>query len=172
MSEKDRPQFFAKLMCEEFLELEKQTVINMVKKFMKEEPKRTNYIDWKKIVAQMDTGITAKQCQQIWQNYRNRCDRKSFTKEEDRLLLEKVKQLGPKWWLITDCFPNRRPGSLKRRYGELTVQQMEEHSMETFKQSLPVQTETKTDFSFDVNFESPQNSFELGSPMFTDFPWN
>lgn len=153
---------------------EEQSVIELVKKFIEKQPNRSLKIDWDSIAKQIGTGITRQRCQKLWENYRARCDRKPFTKEEDDLLLQKVSELGPNWWVITNYFPDRRAGSLKRRYGKLAVQHMEQQPLpepitEPILQPIPepILAENVSQ-SVQTDIVPEPISIDLTSPMF----WN
>ena len=75
--------------------------------------------DWRNLAKRME-GRNPRQCRDRWQNYLDpKLNNGSWTPEEDRLLLEKREELGPKWKLITTFFVNRTDSMIKTRYNSL-----------------------------------------------------
>ena len=66
---------------------------------------------------------TAKQIRQRWVNHLDPSLRKGkFTAEEDKLILKKYKQFGPKWTLISKFLDGRSENAIKNRfYQKLTM---------------------------------------------------
>jgi hypothetical protein len=74
---------------------------------------------WNAIAAQMP-GRTGRQCRERWNNYVNpSLNMKLFTPDEDRLLMQKHKELGTKWEQIVHFFPGRSKNFIKNRWGVL-----------------------------------------------------
>ena len=75
------------------------------------------------LISQSLEKRTPKQIRQRWINHldpsiRKRC----FTLEEDRLLLKKYKEFGPRWTLISKFFEGRSENAIKNRfYQKLTM---------------------------------------------------
>jgi hypothetical protein len=62
----------------------------------------------------------ARQCKERWSNYLNPClSSAPWTPEDDFLLLEKYRELGPRWVAITKCFPNRTDAMVKNRFNRI-----------------------------------------------------
>jgi hypothetical protein len=71
-------------------------------------------------VASLIRGRTNRQCRERWTYYLSpTLDRSGWTTSEDRLLLEKHREYGPKWVSIGAFFPHRTPGMLKNRFNLL-----------------------------------------------------
>lgn len=69
------------------------------------------------VIASKVPGRTVRQCVERWRQLNSSCEEeKEFTRSEDQLLLEKVKELGKKWNKIAMFFEKRSEASLKNRY--------------------------------------------------------
>jgi hypothetical protein len=72
--------------------------------------------DWW-LVASAVPNRTARQCRERWSNYLNpTLNSNAWTEAEDRLLFEKVEQLGCRWNVIVNFFDGRSKNSLRNRY--------------------------------------------------------
>lgn len=79
--------------------------------------------DWKAIAEAMQSR-TVRQCKERWINYLSpTLDKSPWKEEEDQLLNEKYKELGSKWRLIAQSFPNRTEISVKNRMKKLLRKQ-------------------------------------------------
>lgn len=75
--------------------------------------------NWIAIAEKME-GRTPRQCRERWINYVNPSIKKrSWTKEEDKLLEKKYEELGPKWKIIKTFFQHRSTNMIKNRLGLL-----------------------------------------------------
>jgi hypothetical protein len=75
--------------------------------------------DWKGIAQQMP-GRNARQYRERWRNYLAlRFNREPWTEDEDRLLVEKFMQFGPKWVRIANFFRNRSNINVKNRLNSI-----------------------------------------------------
>ena len=96
---------------------------NKHKKFSPEEDEKLMYLvkingprQWRKI-AQSVEGRTGRQCRDRYRNYLAPTINKSkWTNEEDRLLVEKVKEYGSSWSKIAPFFAGRTSSSIKNRW--------------------------------------------------------
>ena len=71
--------------------------------------------DWAKVAAKMK-GRNVRQCRERWRNYLSPdLDKSTWKEEEDNLLIEKYKELGPRWKTISSLFPNRTDIAVKNR---------------------------------------------------------
>ena len=71
---------------------------------------------WKVISSKMP-GRTTRQCRERYQQYLSpQVSKQPWSAEEDELLSQKVAQHGPAWSLISHCFQQRTPVSLKNRW--------------------------------------------------------
>ena len=75
--------------------------------------------NWRELAKKMD-GRNSRQCRERWQYYLNPyINRGIWTKEEDKLILQKRDELGPKWMDIQKFFPFRTDAMIKNRYRAL-----------------------------------------------------
>ena len=80
--------------------------------------------NWNDIAEQLGTR-NARQCRERWNNYLNPTLRNDpWTEEEDRLLLEKHRELGTHWNKISKSFKNRSDNSIRNRW-QLLMRHME-----------------------------------------------
>ena len=71
---------------------------------------------WEDIAKEMP-GRNGRQCRDRYKNYLNSCYfNGQWTVEEDRILLDKYKEFGPRWSKIQTFFQNRSSNSLKNRW--------------------------------------------------------
>ena len=96
--------------------------------------------DWGKI-AELMGDRNGRQCRERWNNYLNPVLRKdAWTAEEVSLLIEKYKELGPRWNRIAKCFDNRSTNNVKNKW--MTLKRREEKNrgvtFPTIAKSLPV----------------------------------
>jgi myb proto-oncogene protein len=76
-------------------------------------------IDWMRIAQRMG-GRNARQCKERWMNYLAPTLKKTvWTRDEDRILLQKHRELGPKWVQIARYFPDRTDAMVKNRFNRL-----------------------------------------------------
>ena len=69
------------------------------------------------VVAQSVPGRCGKQCRQRWCNYLDPSIKKrSWTPEEDAILLSLQRKMGNRWSLIKQSFPGRSDNDVKNRY--------------------------------------------------------
>ena len=72
--------------------------------------------DWN-LIAQYMQYRNPRQCRERWQNYLcPSLNRSPWTDEEDRLLLQKQKELGSRWVQIATFFRNRTDAMVKNRF--------------------------------------------------------
>ena len=72
--------------------------------------------NWTSIAAALP-GRSARQCRDRYSNYlAPEINRSSWTDEEERLLIEKHQEYGPKWSLIAQFFENRSTNCLKNHW--------------------------------------------------------
>ena len=76
---------------------------------------------WGKLASMMENR-TAKQCRERWHSFLDPSISKlPWTPEEDQILMNKVKEFGKKWALISKFLPGRSDSSVKNRWN-LTLQ--------------------------------------------------
>jgi hypothetical protein len=72
--------------------------------------------DWDEVASHMP-GRNPRQCRERWKNYVNpTIMRLPWTPSEEMLLEQKIAELGPKWELISRCFPNRSRNYVKNHW--------------------------------------------------------
>lgn len=77
---------------------------------------------WQKVSEELP-GRTPKQCRDRWNNYVNPdINQKSFTPEEDQILLQGYKQLGAKWAQLSRLLQNRSENAVRLRYNSIKNQ--------------------------------------------------
>lgn len=107
-----------------FTPTEDQKLINIVKNYdftlLKQDSEKKSKSDihnWVEIAKQLDTGRNARQCRDRWINYLSPLVQKNpWTDEEDKLLLQKYQEIGPKWTKIASFFDSRTDINLKNRF--------------------------------------------------------
>ena len=96
-----------------FTHEEDQRLIELVKQYGEK--------SWKKIASIMKTRTT-RQCRERYINYLNPALLNGpWSEEEDKLLIEKVKEMGPKWAQIVKFFKARSDVNIKNRYAMLVT---------------------------------------------------
>jgi hypothetical protein len=71
-------------------------------------------------IARLIPGRTARQCRERWQLYLcPSVNRGPWTPEEDRLLLDKYLELGPRWTVLCQFFENRSFNNVKNRWNSV-----------------------------------------------------
>lgn len=77
------------------------------------------------LIAGLMGNRNARQCRERWKNYVNpELRNEPWTLEEDKLLVEKYEEYGPKWNKIAKHFVNRSDNSLRNRW-QLMLRQWE-----------------------------------------------
>ena len=92
-------------------------------KFTPDEDKRlielvnaSHDIDWSYISSQIPNR-NPRQCRERWQNYLNpKLKNKTWTEEEDRLIIERYHEMGPHWNAIGRTFDGRSGNAVRNRY--------------------------------------------------------
>jgi hypothetical protein len=77
---------------------------------------RTPVVNWDAIAQQVG-GRSARQCRERWVNYLNpKIRNEPWTEEQDRLLIEKINELGHCWASISHHFNGRSESDVKNRW--------------------------------------------------------
>lgn len=72
-------------------------------------------------IAQFMPNRNARQCRDRWRGYlRPTLNSSSWSEEEDRILIQKFKEIGPRWSMIGKSIPGRSEISIKSRWRILT----------------------------------------------------
>ena len=73
-------------------------------------------LDWNQIAAKMPNR-NPRQCRERWQNYLDpHLTQNEWTEEEDKLIIQKQEELGPRWNAIARFFKGRSGNSIRNRY--------------------------------------------------------
>jgi hypothetical protein len=133
--------------------------------------------NWPKIASLMPDR-NARQCRERYRNYLDpdlRWDR--WTPEEDKLLIAKFRDLGPRWNTIGQFFVNRSDNALRNRWQQLSRRKMKIGS--TSKRMKRIATKRPapaTDVMVSGNKPGITNSLDLvdsQNPVFDPFEhWN
>lgn len=71
---------------------------------------------WEQIAREMP-GRNVRQCRERWKHYLSgTASKEPWTEEEDQLLFEKMKEIGPKWTKLTQFFKGRTDIQIKARW--------------------------------------------------------
>ena len=96
-------------------------------------------VDWNKIAAQF-TNRNPRQCRERWQNYLNPAlSSNNWTEEEDQLILERFKEMGPHWNAIGRTFVGRSGNAVRNRYLVLMRHQQKKFRLNKFNEYVPLQ---------------------------------
>lgn len=123
----------------------KQSQPKIVKsKFTPEEDKKlielvsnATDVDWNKIAAQF-SNRNPRQCRERWQNYLNPAlTSNNWTEEEDQLILERFKEMGPHWNAIGRTFVGRSGNAVRNRYLVLMRHQQKKFRLNKFNDYVP-----------------------------------
>ena len=75
--------------------------------------------DWKTIASVLKNR-SARQCRDRWKHYLSpEISRRPWTQDEDRLLIQKFRELGRQWAVIAKFFPERTDIHIKNRWATL-----------------------------------------------------
>lgn len=97
--------------------------------------------DWK-LIAKNLGNRNVRQCRERWQKYLNPgINKDKWTEEDDELLMNEYKKLGPKWKRIAVKFLNRTDINVKNRYRKLERKKKKENRMKLKKAILLSQKE-------------------------------
>jgi hypothetical protein len=119
--------------------------------------------NWKEIASLM-TNRNTRQCKDRWDGFLSpNINNTAWTFEEDIFLVEKIKEFGTKWKLLTQFFPNRNDTSLKNRYQKIGKEKPKPQTKEIQHKS---NKEHKTSDIFE-EFDSAEFSFELEKSNFS-----
>ena len=73
-------------------------------------------MSWDEIAKHLP-GRTGRQCRDRYNNYLNKTViHKNWTKEEDRIIIEKYRQFGPRWTVISNFLEARSGNNVKNRW--------------------------------------------------------
>ena len=105
-----------------FTDIEDIKLVNIVMKMKK--------INWKQVSSLMGNK-TPRQCRERYNNYLSpKVQNKTWTDEEDKLLLEKYSIYGPQWSFLTQFFKNRAAVNIKNHYTKLSAHQKKDQQKE------------------------------------------
>lgn len=94
-------------------------------------------------LAELLPGRIPKQCRERWCNRLDpSINRSSWTQEEDTILINTMKQIGPKWAEIARRLPGRTDNSVKNRWNSTLKRIMERESNKRANYNSDTQTKT------------------------------
>ena len=131
--------------------------------------------NWNEIIKYLPNR-NVRQCRERWNKYLNpNLKTDEWTKEEEELLMSKVKEFGTKWKLLSSFFPGRTDINVKSRYLLLQrknqrmfrAYQMRIHYNQKYHQNIYSQQQESTQ-------KPPQNnnSLDILDSLFDDFEMN
>lgn len=138
-------------------------------------------------VADHMPGRNSRQCRERWLNYLSpKLNREKFTKEEDKLLLLKVSEIGTKWVTISKSFfPNRTDQMVKNRYyilrrkeekqNKKNNQKCDEQSISDEKEDYPVPIKDEEIFNLynnDFGCDNTDNFFDFSDEIYNEKLFN
>lgn len=97
---------------------------------------------WSTIASLMGTNRNHRQCRERWKNYVDPTlqNNQPWNYDDDRLLVEKYAELGPKWNKIAKYFHNRSDNSIRNRW-QLIIRQWERKQQQHQQQLQIEQTD-------------------------------
>ncbi|OHT10558.1 Myb-like DNA-binding domain containing protein [Tritrichomonas foetus] len=114
-------------------------------------------INWKSVSAMMGNR-SARQCRERYNNYLSpTVQNKTWTPEEEELLLQSYDKYGPQWSLMTKFFKNRAAVNIKNHYAKLASNRQ--------NKSKTNNEITETDYS-----EVSDSPIEFKDDQVQDFP--
>ena len=122
---------------------------------------RVGRVDFPAIAAQLP-GRTTRQVRDRYKSYlRPDITNKPWTHEEDRLLIQKHAEYGPRWSRIQAYFPDRSTVNIKNRWASIGKLQKENNKEKTFIQpTVSMVTQPFNDWSFE-EFTHPTDVFSF-----------
>lgn len=115
--------------------------------------------NWKKIASEME-GRSIRQCRDRYRHYVSpNINQKEWNEEEDRLLMEKVGNIGCKWKRMEKFFENRNEIQIRNRYYQITHHNLAEKKIVSkngkyLKNDFDLQNENSDYFNEDEFFEN------------------
>jgi hypothetical protein len=112
-------------------------------------------------IARNIPGKSARQCRERWYGHVSPFALKqAWTREDDKLLIQKVNEFGKKWVKISSFFLNRTDISLKNRFNQLMRKKSKSEKLSSV-QNKNSQTEVQQQIIFPKDlFEFEENQFE------------
>jgi hypothetical protein len=138
--------------------------------------------NWNQIAAAMP-GRNARQVRERWINYlAPDVNIEPYTPAEDALLLEKCRELGPKWFRIANFFSGRTDVSVKNRWNTLSHRNRREQKQATKEpaaaeprqESLAeqAQSDAAAGDPTALVIQSAEDNYWDASSNFLDFDWD
>lgn len=95
---------------------------------------------WSTIASLMGTNRNHRQCRERWKNYVDPTlmNNQPWNYDDDRLLVEKYAELGPKWNKIAKFFHNRSDNSIRNRW-QLIIRQWERKQQQQNQQQIQME---------------------------------
>jgi hypothetical protein len=83
---------------------------------LKEMADRLGTSSWERVALSLP-GTSPRQCRERWKHFLAGCRDAEWTAEEDRIIMDKVSELGPKWTRIAALLEHRTDVQVKARWG-------------------------------------------------------
>lgn len=115
--------------------------------------------NWKKIAGEME-GRSVRQCRDRYRHYLSpNINQKEWSEEEDRLLMEKVGNIGCKWKKMEKFFENRNEIQIRNRYYQITHHNSSENKIVSkngnfLKYDCDLKNENSDSYNEDEFFEN------------------
>ena len=127
-------------------------------------------------VAKHLPGRTGRQCRDRYNNYLNKLVlHKAWTHEEDQVIIEKYKQFGPRWTVISSFLQARSGNNVKNRWYKYIIKRFSNITtaapMPRKKKTENIQPQTQEIRSEPIKFDK-DFSFDEFSPMDDDEGWS
>ena len=108
--------------------------------------------DWK-LIAELMGNKTVRQCRNRYNQLEDKIANK-WTPEEDKIIISKFKEIGPKWVSISKLLHNRTPRSVKNRWLSLIKNYKKENIEDDcdliFSNLFPIEETNEVDYDFDL----------------------
>ena len=115
-------------------------------------------LSWDEISKRLP-GRTGRQCKDRYNNYLNKVVvHKEWTKEEDKIILEKYQELGPRWTAISNYLEGRSGNNVKNRWYKYILKHFSSENIQTsatFPRKRKNQTETSQTSSENETVDDP-----------------
>jgi hypothetical protein len=83
--------------------------------FIKETVEQLGTSSWERISSGLP-GTTARQCRERWRHFLSGHPEVDWTEDEDKIIVDKVQELGPKWARISSLLRHRTDNDVKARW--------------------------------------------------------
>jgi hypothetical protein len=164
--------------------IRRQTTGHIRRRFSLKEDRQLEILVWQhgtkdwSLIASSIAGRIARQCRERWNNYVNpELNNGPWTDEEDALLLQKYKELGPQWRSISLSLYNRSRNNCRNRW-QFLRRNFLQRKLPSTQQKRPATAKEDASGSNrpSANYVTPENDFDLlnfgnDSDPCGDFEW-